>query len=109
MTVYMYHKAMEMLFIEKHKQANSSELPFFVKKNAKTLEFTDHEKSALAVFGVTIALSIIEIVLTTAICTHSSASYARPLSLPTHRMQNQVSRTCGHGKHYCLNKTGQWR
>ena len=69
MTVYMYHNyGVDWLLILKHREADSfvSKNSYFVKKDTK-LEYTEQEKSALAVFILIIVFSIIEMILAPAI------------------------------------------
>lgn len=94
MTVYMYHHwGMEMLLFYKHLQADSffsdsRSSSLFVKKDS-LLEYTKEEEDALAVFGITIILSIIEIIVAAAIAKTGDASYHRPQPSPVYYMNYQ--------------------
>ena len=103
MTVYMYHfwGIDQMLFL-KHLAARSfvSLNTYFVKKGTK-LEYTEEEKSALAVFILIIVFSIIEMILAAAIAKSSDQGYLRSPDqrYPMHYMYYQVSRPYHVHKH----------
>ena len=96
MTVYMYHNnGVDWLLILKHRKADSfvSKNSYFVKKDTK-LEYTEQEKSALAVFILIIVFSIIEMILAPAIAKSSDKRYQEPRDQPhpMYYMSYQVSR-----------------
>ena len=95
MTVFVYHQwGIHLLLLNKHLNEKSfgSYRSMFVKKGTK-LEYTDVEKTALAVFILIIIFSIIEIILAAAIAKTSGASHQAPQMLqpsPMHYMYYQV-------------------
>ena len=64
---------------------------YFVKKDFK-LEYTKQEKRALAVFGIIIVLSIIEVILAAAMAKVSDSSHkvAQQPAIPMYAMYYQV-------------------
>ena len=96
MTVYMYHYwGIDRMLFLKHWAASSfvSLDTYFVKKHTK-LEYTEEEKSALAVFILIIVFSIIEMILAAAIAKSSDQGYLRSPDQrhPMYYMYYQVSR-----------------
>ena len=97
MTVYMYHHwGLEMMLLYKHIGADSldsSDYSYFVKKHTK-LEYTEEEKSALAVFILVIVFSIIEMILAAGIAKSSDKGYLGSSDQPhqMYYMYYQVSR-----------------
>ena len=65
----------------------------FVKKNVKP-KYTEQENDALAVFGIIIVLSVIEIILAAALAKVSDSSHkgAQQPTIPMYAMHYQVRR-----------------
>ena len=64
---------------------------WFVKKNVK-VKYTEQENKALAVFGIIIVLSVIEIILAAVLAKVSDSSHkgAQQLTIPMYAMYYQV-------------------
>lgn len=56
-----------------------------------SLKYTEKEEEALAVFGVIVILSILEMIVAAAIAKISDTSYQSPQSSPMYYMYSQVS------------------
>ena len=72
---------------------NSGYFKTFVKKNVKP-KYTEQENDALAVFGIIIVLSVIEIILAAALAKVSDSSHkgAQQPAIPMYAMHYQVRR-----------------
>ena len=72
---------------------NSDYYNTFVKKNVKP-KYTEQENDALAVFGIIIVLSVIEIILAAALAKVSDSSHkgAQQPTIPMYAMHYQVRR-----------------
>ena len=70
---------------------------WFVKKNVKP-KYTEQENKALAVFGIIIVLSVIEIILAAALAKVSDSSQkgGQQPSIPMYAMHYQVILKCNH-------------
>ena len=70
---------------------NSAYHSIFVKKNGKS-KYTEQENDALAVFGIIIVLSVIEIILAAALAKVSDSSHkgAQQPTIPKYTMHYQV-------------------
>ena len=56
-----------------------------------SLKYTEKEEEALAVFGIIVILSILEMIVAAAIAKISDTSYQSPQSSPMYYMYSQVS------------------
>ena len=90
-TVFRYQTwGVELLLSNKISYSDHSG-EYFVKKDFK-LKYTEQENKALAVFGIIIGLSIIEIILAAALAKVSDSSHkgAQQPSIPMYAMYYQV-------------------
>ena len=90
-TVFRYQTwGVELLLSNKISYSDRSG-EYFVKKDFK-LKYTEQENKALAVFGIIIGLSIIEIILAAALAKVSDSSHkgAQQPSIPMYAMYYQV-------------------
>ena len=63
----------------------------FLHEDTLLTKYTEKEKEALAVFGIIVILSILEMIVAAAIAKISDTSYQSPQSSPMYYMYSQVS------------------
>lgn len=88
-----YHFGIETLVLARHIRSGS----FLSLTNSgflgedTSLKYTEKEEEALAVFGIIVILSILEMIVAAAIAIISDTSYQSPQSSPMYDMYSQVS------------------